>query len=593
MRDTAPAKDYSLRVMAGLIPQSFINDLIARVDIVDVIGARVQLKKAGSNHKGLCPFHNEKTPSFNVNQDRQFYHCFGCEAHGTAIGFLMEYDGLTFPEAIEALASTVGVTVPREQGREPPRDTSLYEVLESADAEFRRWLRSKEDAAGAVAYLKSRGLTGEIARDFGIGLAPTGWDGIKNALSSFGEEKLIAAGLVVRNEKGRTYDRFRERIIFPIRDTRGRVIGFGGRVYGEGEPKYINSPETDVFRKGRELYGLYEARRAQRRLQSVLVVEGYMDVVALAQHGVVNSVATLGTAIGQPHFQTLYRHVDVVVCCFDGDEAGRGAAWKAVDAAFPVLSGTRQLKFVFLPEGEDPDTIIRSRGREHFRELVDQAVPVGEYFVAHLEEGLDLDKADARALLSELAVPHIGRLPNGALRRVIVDGLAERTGIDAATLDRAAGQSHATDNVRSDPTEPFPEVDQPSRRPLKPSGSQILFEIVKDPELIAVLDSETQVALAKDANISLLADVASYLLEEPDADTGTLLARYVGHEGHDQLAEFAARPLLLPTQAGDFAAKVRKYIIDVDLTASSRAAEQSGWSLEDLRRHAQRRQEML
>ena len=278
--------------MAGLIPQSFINDLIARVDIVDVIGARVQLRKSGSNHKGLCPFHNEKTPSFNVNQDRQFYHCFGCEAHGTAIGFLMEYDGLTFPEAIEALASSVGVEVPREQGREPPRDTSLYEVLEAAGAEFRRWLRSKKDAEAAVAYLKSRGLTGEIARDFGIGLAPAGWDGIKKALASFGEQKLIAAGLVVRNEKGHTYDRFRERIVFPIRDTRGRVIGFGGRVYGEGEPKYINSPETDVFRKGRELYGLYEARRAQRRLQNVLVVEGYMDVVALAQHGVVNSVAT-------------------------------------------------------------------------------------------------------------------------------------------------------------------------------------------------------------------------------------------------------------------------------------------------------------
>ena len=573
--------------MAGLIPQSFINDLITRVDIVDVIGARVQLRKSGSNHKGLCPFHNEKTPSFNVNQDRQFYHCFGCEAHGTAIGFLMEYDGLTFPEAIEFLASSVGVEVPREKGSEPPRDTSLYEVLEAAAAQFRRWLRSQADAAAAVAYLRSRGLTGEIARDFGIGLAPAGWDGLKNALSSFGEQKLVAAGLVVRNDKGRTYDRFRERIVFPIRDTRGRVIGFGGRVYGDGEPKYINSPETDVFRKGRELYGLYEARRAQRRLQSVLAVEGYMDVVALAQHGVVNSVATLGTAIGQAHFETLYRHVDLVVCCFDGDEAGRGAAWKAVDAAFPVLSETRQLKFVFLPEGEDPDTIIRSRGREHFQGLVDQAVPVGEYFLEHLEEGLDLDNADGRALLSELAVPHVGRLPNGALRRVIVDGLADRTGIDAAALDRAAG------DARSSYAEPPRLIGQPSRLELSPSGERLLLEIVKDPELIAVLDSETRVALAKDANSSLLADVASYLMEEPDADTGTLLARYVGHDAHDQLAAFAARPLLLPTQAADFAAKMREYIIDMDLAASSRAAEQSGWSVDDLRRHAQRRREVL
>ncbi len=573
--------------MAGLIPQSFINDLITRVDIVDVIGARVQLKKSGGNHKGLCPFHTEKTPSFNVNQDRQFYHCFGCEAHGTAIGFLMEYDGLTFPEAIESLAASVGVEVPREQGSEPPRDTSLYEVLEAAAAQFRRWLRSKADAAAAVAYLRSRGLSGEIARDFGIGLAPAGWDGLKNTLSSFGEQKLVAAGLVVRNEKGRTYDRFRERIVFPIRDTRGRVIGFGGRVYGDGEPKYINSPETDVFRKGRELYGLFEARRAQRRLRSVLVVEGYMDVVALAQHGVVNSVATLGTAIGQTHFETLYRHVDLVVCCFDGDEAGRGAAWKAVDAAFPVLSETRQLKFVFLPEGEDPDTIIRSRGREHFQSLVDQAVPVGEYFLEHLEEGLDLDQADGRALLSELAVPHIGRLPNGALRRVIVDGLADRTGIDAAALDRAAG------DARPSYAEPPRGTDQPSGKQLSIRGERLLLEVVKDPELIAVLDSETQVALARDANTSLLADVASYLMEEPDADTGTLLARYVGHDAHDQLAAFASRALLLPTQAADFAAKMREYIIDMDLAASSRAAEQSGWSVDDLRRHAQRRREML
>jgi len=570
--------------MAGRIPQSFINDLIDRVDIVDVIGARVDLKRAGANHKGLCPFHNEKTPSFSVNRDKQFYHCFGCEAHGTAIGFLMEYDGLTFPEAVESLAAMVGVEVPRERGGGPQRDnTALYEVLEAADARFRGWLRSREDAAAAVAYLKGRDVTGEVARDFGIGLAPEGWDRLKEALSAFGEERLIAAGLLIRNERGRVYDRFRERIVFPIRDTRGRVIGFGGRVYGDGEPKYLNSPETDVFHKGRELYGLYEARKTNRRLESVVVVEGYMDVVALAQHGITNAVATLGTAIGQAHFESLYRHVNLVVCCFDGDDAGRNAAWKAVDAAFPVLSGTRQLKFVFLPEGEDPDTVVRSGGREHFQGLVDRAQPVVDYFLNHLEEGLDLDQADGRRLLSELARQHVGRLPNGALRQVVVDRLAARTGIEVAEFDRGAGDvPHYV--------EPPPVSDRPSRMPLSTSGERLLQEIVKDPELIAVLDSETQAALAKDN--SLLADVATYLMEEPHADTGTLLARYVGHDAHDRLAALAERPLLVPTGPTDFAAKVRRYIVDLDVAAISRTAKESG-SLDDLRRHAERRREML
>ena len=563
--------------MAGLIPQSFINDLLGRVDIVDVIGSRVQLKKAGANHKGLCPFHNEKTPSFSVNQDKQFYYCFGCEASGTVVTFLMEHDSLTFPEAVESLASMVGVEVPREQGAaEEKPDTGIYDVLDAAAARFRTWLRSKEDGAAAVAYLKGRGLSGEIARDYGIGLAPPGWSRLKTALASFGEQRLIDAGLLLRNERGRVYDRFRERIMFPIRSMQGRVIGFGGRVYGDGQPKYINSPETQVFHKGRELYGLYEARRASRGLQSVVVVEGYMDVVALAQHGVGNAVATLGTAIGQPHFDTLYRRVNLVVCCFDGDEAGRGAAWKAVDAAFPVLSETRQLKFVFLPEGEDPDSIVRSRGRDHFLGLLGAAMPVGEYFLDHLQTGLDLEAADGRALLAELALPHLHRLPRGALRQILVDSVAARAGIDASALERAVGDVVLPDNR--------PRTGHPPAGggPLTARGERLLNWVVKCPELVGDLAAESREKLAADTN--LLADVVRYLMEEPDTDTGTLLGRFVGHAAYDDLVAAARQHKDLPRhQVADFQSAVQGYLMQRDGMALARKAIESG-SLEDLRR---------
>ena len=571
----------SLPGMAGRIPESFINDLLGRVDIVDVIGPRVQLKKSGRNHKGLCPFHDEKTPSFNVNEDRQTYHCFGCEAHGTAIGFLMEYDSQTFPEAIETLASMVGMEVPREASRGPKVDTELYDVLGAAAREFQRWLRG-DDAEPAVAYLRERGLSGEVARDFGIGLAPKGWDGLKTALASYGEQKLVDAGLLVRQDDGgRTYDRFRERIVFPIRNTRGRVIGFGGRVYGDGQPKYINSPETGVFRKGRELYGLYEARRAQRGLQSVVVVEGYMDVVALAQHGVTNAVATLGTAIGQSHFETLYRHVNLVVCCFDGDDAGRGAAWKAVDAAFPVLSETRQLKFVFLPEGEDPDTIIRDRGQEHFRTLLNNAVPVGEYFLDHLQEGLDLDQADGRALLAELAAPHVRRMPQGALQDVLVNDLATRAGMDAGAIARAAGATFEPGEGRR------PVEVSRSTEGLMIGNKPLLKYVLQYPQLIDGMDPTVREHLADPADASLLADVVRHLVEEPGMNTGTLIGCFVGRSGYDDLAALAEEETLLPLEAivRDLEPRARRYVFERQGAALTRRAVESG-SVEDAKRRS-------
>ncbi|MDE0038205.1 MAG: DNA primase [Gammaproteobacteria bacterium] len=565
--------------MAGRIPESFINDLLGRVDIVDVIGPRVQLKKSGRNHKGLCPFHDEKTPSFNVNEDRQTFHCFGCEAHGTALGFLMEYDSQTFPEAIETLASMVGMEVPREAARGPKVDTELYDVLRAAAREFQRWLRGGE-AAAAVAYLRERGLSGEVARDFGIGLAPEGWDRLKTALASSGEQKLVDAGLLVRQEGGRrTYDRFRERIVFPIRNTRGRVIGFGGRVYGDGQPKYINSPETEVFRKGQELYGLYEARRAQRGLQSVVVVEGYMDVVALAQHGVTNAVATLGTAIGQSHFETLYRHVNLVVCCFDGDDAGRGAAWKAVDAAFPVLSETRQLKFVFLPEGEDPDTIVRQRGREHFEGLLDSAEPVAEYFLNRLQTGRDLSKADGRAALVELAAKDIRRLPQGGLKEILINDLAARSRMDASVIAQAVREPGemgveylAGDVGRSGGRRDF-------------GNKPLLKYVVQYPQLIDSMDARLRAELADSADPSLLADVVRQIVEEPGMDTGTLIASYQGQDSHTELAALADEEILLTEEALalDLEREVRKYVAVRQGAALSRRARESG-SVEDAQR---------
>ena len=565
--------------MAGHIPESFIDDLLGRVDIVDVIGSRVQLKKSGRNHKGLCPFHDEKTPSFNVNEDRQTFYCFGCEAHGTAAGFLMEYDNLTFPEAIETLASMVGIEVPREAGRGPNPATELYDVLQTAAHQFQRWLRGDE-AVAAISYLKERGLSGEVVRDFGIGLAPPGWERLKTALASFGEQKLLDAGLLVRQDSGRVYDRFRERIVFPIRDARGRVIGFGGRVYGDGQPKYINSPETEVFHKARELYGLSEAR-AHRGLQSVIVVEGYMDVVALAQHGVTNAVATLGTAVGQAHFKELYKHVNLVVCCFDGDEAGRGAAWKAVNAAFPVLSETRQLRFVFLPEGEDPDSIIRDRGQDHFRNLIDGAVPVGEYFLDHLQIGHDLTNADGRGALVQLAVNDIRKLPEGGLREILINDLAARVHMDPFAIARTVRAGRESDGE-------FPATK--SRRPLggERLGSKRLLQfVVQYPQLIDDLDANMRAELADSDDPSLLADVVRHLMDEPGMDTGTLVGCFQGQDVYDELAALAGAETLLPKEevVPDLETGVRRYVARRRAKALTRRAVESGL-VEDAKRRS-------
>ncbi len=417
--------------MPGAIPQHFIDELLTRADIVDVIGRRIPLKKAGREYQCCCPFHNEKTPSFTVSPTKQFYHCFGCGAHGSAISFLMEYDRLSFPEAVEELASSLGLDVPREAGfAQGPDHRPLYEILERAAQYFAHQLRSHPQSARAVDYLRSRGVSGEIAAGFRLGWAAPGWD---NLLSALGDDEaqirhLREAGLITEQD-GKRYDRLRDRIVFPIRDARGRVVGFGGRLLGDGKPKYLNSPETPVFHKGRELYGLYEARQADANPQRLLVVEGYMDVVALAQFGIHIAVATLGTATTTDHLEKLYRATPEVVFCFDGDRAGRDAAWKALLTALPLMRNGRQARFLFLPEGDDPDSLVRRIGGEPFRDMIGQALPLSEFLFEHLASQVDMQTLDGRARLGEMARPLLERLPPGVFRDMMRQALRERIGL--------------------------------------------------------------------------------------------------------------------------------------------------------------------
>ncbi|CAM1000216.1 DNA primase [Rhodanobacter sp. Root179] len=420
--------------MRGLIPDSFIDELLARVDIVDVIERRVPLKKAGREWTACCPFHNERSPSFYVSPAKQFFHCFGCGVHGSAIKFLMDYDRLEFPDAVEELAQTVGLTVPREGGREAaPREdkTDLYALLDAAAGWYEGELPRSSDAQ---AYCKKRGLDAETIRRFRLGWAPAGYDGVIKALGNTPRrmELLNEAGMVASSERGSKYDRFRERLMFPILDRRGRVIAFGGRVLSsEQSPKYLNSPETPLFHKGRELFALWQVKQANANLLRIVVVEGYMDVIALHQAGLPIAVATLGTATTPEHTEVLFRAAPDVVFCFDGDRAGRAAAWKALESALPRLRDGRQAYFLFLPDGEDPDSLVRKEGKDGFEKRIREAMPLSDYFFNELSHDVDMASLDGRARLAERARPLIGKLPDGAFRDLMAQELEKRSGARA------------------------------------------------------------------------------------------------------------------------------------------------------------------
>ncbi len=427
--------------MAGRIPQYFIDDLLARTDVVDVVSSVVKLKKSGRNWHGLCPFHNEKTPSFTVSQEKQFYHCFGCGAHGNAVGFLMEHDHMTYVEAIEDLAKQQGLEVPREENAFQSKQRKVaqksQEVMELSAKFYQDQLQSHPQQAVAQAYLNKRGLNPDTISKFGIGYAPEGWDNLKNHLleKTISEKEQVGFGMLVQKEEtGRTYDRFRHRIMFPIKDWRGKVIAFGGRVLGDEKPKYLNSPETQVFQKGKELYGLYEARTAPGSLERLMVVEGYMDVVALSQAGINYSVATLGTSATADHMERLFKLVPEVVFCFDGDAAGLKAAERALDNVLPFMIDGRQARFLFLPEGEDPDSLVGKVGKNLFEQRVVRAAPLSEYLFWQLQQGLQMDQPEAKAQLKQRAIPLLQRIPKGLLQTLLVQKLAGLIGVSEEHL---------------------------------------------------------------------------------------------------------------------------------------------------------------
>jgi DNA primase len=429
------------------IPQSFIQELLARVDVVDIVGRYVQLKKGGANFMGLCPFHSEKSPSFTVSPSKQFYHCFGCGKNGNAIGFLMDHAGMGFVEAVQDLAGQVGLQVPQDdispaererQAAQKQRQASLTDVLEKAGEAYRKHLKASPQA---IAYLKRRGVSGETARRFGLGHAPAGWRSLASVFPHYDDPQLEESGLVIVGEDdNKRYDRFRDRLMFPIRNAKGECIGFGGRVFGDEKPKYLNSPETPVFHKGRELYGLFEARSALRDMGYALVTEGYMDVVALAQLGFANAVATLGTACTAEHVHKLFRFTDAVVFSFDGDAAGRRAARKALDAALPYASDTRSVKFLFLPAEHDPDSFIREYGSDAFARYVGDALPLSRFLVEAASEGCDLGQAEGRAHMASNARPLWTALPDGALKRQLLGEIADLVQLPARDLSELWSQ---------------------------------------------------------------------------------------------------------------------------------------------------------
>lgn len=425
--------------MAGRISRQFIDDLLSRADIVELVDSRVPLKKAGKNHQACCPFHNEKSPSFTVSQDKQFYHCFGCGEHGNAISFLMEFDRLDFVDAVEELASHCGMEVIREENNTSPQEQRRqqimhqqkqddYELLGQISRFYQQQLKVASDKEVAIDYLKGRGLSGEVVKRFGIGYISNAWDGMMNTFSRNGQanQQLIDLGMAISGDKNRPYDRFRGRIMFPIHDKRGRVIGFGGRVLGDEKPKYLNSPETRIYHKGQELYGLHEAKQANKQLKRLVVVEGYMDVVALAQHGVDYAVASLGTATTFEQLQTLFRTVPDVICCYDGDRAGRDAAWRAMENALPLIRDGFSLRFVFVPDGEDPDSLIRTQGQESFERLLEDAMPLSTFMFDKILEDNPANSTEAKVALIDTLQPYIKKMPDSILKNAMIDEMASR-----------------------------------------------------------------------------------------------------------------------------------------------------------------------
>ncbi len=517
--------------MAGRIPQQFIDELLSRTDIVELIGEYVPLKRAGKEYTACCPFHDEKTPSFTVSPAKQFYHCFGCGAHGTALGFLMEYEHMDFVEAVHELAARVNLPIPAEneaKGKPPRENTGLHDILEQVSRWYRRQLREHPEGKRAIRYLKERGLTGETAAAFELGFAPPGWDSLLRAFGRDHHRLLVEAGLIVEKGDGKHYDRFRGRIMFPIRNVRGKVIGFGGRILGDGTPKYLNSPETAIFHKGEELYGLYQARKSTRKLERILVVEGYMDVISLAQHGLSYAVATLGTATTEVQVRRLFRLVPEILFCFDGDRAGRKAAVRAMENALPEMREGREIRFMFLPEGEDPDSQIRRHGLEEFEARIANSITLSKFFFDHLLEQVDITTIEGRAKLVELARPLLQRLRPGVFHDMMLARLRELSG--SKTVQLRSGNKTTTEkplrgkkHVKSPPT------------PLR----LLVALLLQCPKLAELAGQPERFQRISGKGANLLVQLLKLLQANPDMHAGAIIERWRDQEEGRYLAKLA------------------------------------------------------
>jgi DNA primase len=542
--------------MAGRIPQGFIDELIARADIVETIGSRVPLKKAGREYKACCPFHDEKTPSFWVSPDKQFYHCFGCGAHGTALGFLMQFEQLPFPEAVEALAERLGLEVPHEGGSAAPArgPEELGEMLARVAGYYQEGLQSSERAR---AYLRGRGLDEAICERFRIGYAPDAWNEVLRRFGATDESRraLLAAGLIIERETPRAgsepwYDRFRDRIMFPIRDPRGRVLGFGGRVLEGGEPKYLNSPETALFHKGQELYGLHEIRLARAPLKRLVIVEGYMDVVRLHQAGIACAVATLGTATTPEHLRRAFRLVSEVVFAFDGDRAGRAAAWRALQNALPEAREGREMRFLFLPEGEDPDSLVGREGRAAFEAHLAGATPLSEYFSAHLRVQADLSHADGRARFVALARPLLAKLPPGVYLELLLARVAQEVGLGTDRLRELLRDDLATEDTEAAPRRPVTRSAAGGRRGLVTQAIQTLLHYPATAARVPapVLPALGAISEAELGGIGMLRELLTTLRAQPSRMISALLEEWRERPEHRRLGELHAEPTLLDAE---------------------------------------------
>ena len=518
------------------IPDAFIDDVLARTDLVELIGARVPLKRQGREYSARCPFHDERSPSFTVSPTKQFYHCFGCGAHGTALKFLMEYDRLEFLDAVEELAKRVGLEVPRDtrQHHESGESRDLYAVLDAAAGFF---VKQLDASPKAQTYLDRRGVDAENRARFSIGYAPDGWEALKSALG--GDERrlklLDQAGMLSKNDAGRVYDKFRDRVMFPIHDRRGRVIAFGGRVLEKDDgPKYLNSPETALFHKGRELYGLWQVRQAHSKIPRLIVVEGYMDVVALFQYGVTTAVATLGTATTPDHAELLFRNAADVYFCFDGDRAGRGAAWKALESVLPRMRDGRQAFFLFLPDGEDPDTIVRSEGADGFDARLKNAIPLSEFFYAEQSKEINLATLDGRARLAERARPMLEKIPDGAFRDLMLQRLTELTGVGAVRAVAKPGEAT------------FPRHVAPTyKRSLVRTAIALLLQ---QPVLAQALEPPYLFSALRQPGISLLMELLTLCRERPDITAGVVLEHFAEREEAAALHKLLMQDLLIPSE---------------------------------------------